>query len=313
MNAFRFLATVMVLLAFTAIASAGPVINTGLLAYYSFDDSGSLAADGSGNGHNGAIVNNANSLTGSITYLASGKLGGAAYFGNENGLVPGKAAAYIDLPTLCSNTNYTGISLSVWYQSPNLTNQELISAYDANTAKTMVLHSELRNDGKYRFVTRAPAGTTLGDWRTDAGTYVPSADWHHLVMTYDSAAAKETIYLDNKVLTDASTVTVTTSPSLGAWASSVCLGATADTYSRPFAGYVDEVYVFNRAITGGEVQSLYAAATVPEPSSIALIVAGLASIFVYAWRRRKMASLCRECSAQSVLFVRQERREAVCF
>lgn len=50
-------------------------------------------------------------------------------------------------------------------------------------------------------------------------------------------------------------------------------------------GAVDEVAVFGSALNGTQISALYTAATVPEPSSVAMFTVGLIGLLAYAWRK----------------------------
>jgi hypothetical protein len=70
----------------------------------------------------------------------------------------------------------------------------------------------------------------------------------------------------------------------------VSIGARKNTgseaYGLNFAGLIDEVAIYSRALSAGEVQANYNAAQVPEPSSAVLTLAGLLSASIGVRRRR---------------------------
>lgn len=59
------------------------------------------------------------------------------------------------------------------------------------------------------------------------------------------------------------------------------------TPSRPWKGELDEIAIFNRGLSADDVAALWNAATVPEPSALALVIGGLLGLLCYAWRKRR--------------------------
>ena len=51
-----------------------------------------------------------------------------------------------------------------------------------------------------------------------------------------------------------------------------------------FKGLMQDVGVYNTALGAAQIQAL---ATIPEPSTLALLAAGLIALPAYAWRKRK--------------------------
>jgi hypothetical protein len=118
-------------------------------------------------------------------------------------------------------------------------------------------------------------------------------EWHQVAFTFGSAGMK--LYLDDQLIdTDGYTGgTGTTSGGTGnyepivlaanSWASDDQLATPLVEY---FSGRMDEVVIFDRALSAGEVQNLYEVATIPEPCAVALLAIGC----VVVVRRKAKAS-----------------------
>ncbi len=91
--------------------------------------------------------------------------------------------------------------------------------------------------------------------------------WHQLVMTWDGTSSNFKIYVDGKKVsnpeweprgTTGPLVFFTpTKPVIGAWGTNVPGGGTAEAWQKPLTGSVDELRVFNKALTDAEINSLY--------------------------------------------------------
>ncbi|WP_269541088.1 LamG-like jellyroll fold domain-containing protein [Cerasicoccus fimbriatus] len=79
--------------------------------------------------------------------------------------------------------------------------------------------------------------------------------WKHLVMTYDGAQTSENLklYIDGSQVAE-STISTTSIPSLTC---PVTIGTLNTNYGSAFAGQIDEVRIYNRALTVAEVEALH--------------------------------------------------------
>lgn len=90
--------------------------------------------------------------------------------------------------------------------------------------------------------------------------------WHHLVATYDGATSNYKIYMDGVKISNPEwevrgttgplTFTTPTKLIIGAWLNNLP-GGTADAWQVPLTGSVDELRVFNKALSDAEINSLY--------------------------------------------------------
>jgi hypothetical protein len=175
------------------------------------------------------------------------------------------------------NTNQATFS-TLAYQTPEQGGQ---SDY-----RCFPIHLEIRSSDKYRTTLRnkMTAGNIInvGDMATPAATY---DEWNHLVWTYDQTADKLELqqdplsgewswvkvgeqpevkfYLNGELK---NTYNLSTSPAtldlpmVGNWDWGARIGCNVDN-GRQFTGVMDELYIFDRALTQAEVTTLHSGFT----------------------------------------------------
>jgi MYXO-CTERM domain-containing protein len=109
-------------------------------------------------------------------------------------------------------------------------------------------------------------------------------EWYFLAGTWDAATRDYQIYIDG-VLDPAVRQQGGNGINLGS-TTTLKIGAQVVGQPRYFAGLIDEVAVFNTALTGQELMAFYRTAMVPEPSSALLGLLGLLWLFSRRQRRR---------------------------
>lgn len=117
--------------------------------------------------------------------------------------------------------------------------------------------------------------------RTD--TLYSDDEWHHVVAVREGDLGTDArLYVDGQLVS-------LSSFSVGTWglATSAMIGARGDD-RWGFIGLLDEVAIWDRALTGTDVRALYNALTIPEPGSAVLLVLGaLAGVLLGGRRRRQ--------------------------
>ncbi len=206
-------------------------LRNGLVAYYPFDGNES---DLSGNGNDG--TNN-----GGVIYTQSGKVGGAYSFDGSDD--------YLDLGT---NIRPSNISISTWIYWTGGTHVDdfygvvynQMNGHPWDQFCLMILHSDF---GKIDF------GVTDG---VNANSYLVSNNaitqnaWHHVVVTWNGTT--QVIYIDG---TYDNSINVNLTMGTGSYP--VYLGTNHPYLLDTFAGTMDEVAIWNRALNSTEVAELY--------------------------------------------------------
>ncbi len=201
--------------------SATPAATPGLVAAFAFDEgSGSVVADGSGSGNNGSVAN---------TAWVAGKYGGALSF---NG-----TSSRVTVPDSASLHLSSAMTLEAWVNPATTTAAWRDVIYKGND--NYYLEGTSDSGG------RPAAGGTFGD------TYGTSAlavnTWSYLAVSYDRTTIR--LYVNG---TQVSSLAAT-----GAIASSTNpLSIGSDSlYGQYFQGLIDDVRVYNTALTQAQIQT----------------------------------------------------------
>ena len=227
----------------TAHAVVGkPPNNLGLVGYWSFEECrGNIALDASGNSNRGTLTNFA--LSGSTSNWVSGtaaKRGCALNFDGSDD--------YVDLPSAPVSSG--SISVVAWVKSSNLSGGA--SAVGRGIAKSYTTEG---NTGNWFFGVQPNGAISFSHWSdslrriTDAGL-ITINQWYHIVMIWNGTAGSP--YINGKA------VSFTVTGSLGSgWGSEHVIGRAYADSAYQFNGLIDEVRIYNRALSAGEVLNLY--------------------------------------------------------
>ena len=141
----------------------------------------------------------------------------------------------------------------------------------ASLTATRELISQGLSSGPGFFLGHSGSGIIrASDSWTNTGVLFPSdGNFHHYALTVDSVAGNSKLYVDGSLRATLGVAITTTT--LG---TNTRLGSQfAGTLPEFFGGKLDEVRIYNRALSDAEVASI---AAVPEPSGLVLCVTGLA-------------------------------------
>jgi fibronectin type 3 domain-containing protein len=211
----------------SATTAAAPPPGTGLVLAYSFNaGSGTTVSDASGNGNTGTING--------ATWSTQGRFGGALSFNGLNNTVV--------IPSSASLNVSAAMTLEAWIMPTAAQSgwrtvmQREVDAYFLNAS----------NDSGALF----PAGGgTIGgpvSW-VSGGTPSPVNAWTHLALTYDGTTLR--LYV-NGTLAAGQNV----SGAIQTNSNALRIGGNVP-YGEFFQGLIDEVRVYNRALSQSEVQA----------------------------------------------------------
>jgi chitodextrinase len=233
---------VLALFAVAAVVGAGgsataTASSTGLVAAYSFDEgSGAVAHDLSGNGNDATLHNAA--------WVSAGKYGGAVSLNGTSSIVSVPDSPSLD-PT-------SGLTIEAWVRA-------------ASFASSQTLVAKERPGGGFPYGLELDNGDPSGytsSGRATAPSALPVKSWQFVATTYDGANLD--VYVGGSL--------VASSPLSGALSTStgqLSIGADS-VWGEYFAGRIDNVRIYNRALSAGELQTdmntaVTASGTTPPP------------------------------------------------
>jgi hypothetical protein len=209
------------------------VSNGSLVAAYHFDENGGgTLHDVSGNGNDGT-------LSGPL-WTAAGKNGGALLFDGTNDLV-----TIADAPSL----NLTsGATLEAWVKPTTVTDWRTVIAKEngsGSLAYALSANDAQNNASRERPTARLRIGGTT---RTITGSArLPVNTWTHLAVTYDGARMR--FYVNGvEVSNQSRSGPIATSASL------LRIGGAPGLGAEFFAGFIDDVRIYSRALTASDIQ-----------------------------------------------------------
>jgi hypothetical protein len=211
--------------------TVNPSTPPNLIGAWGFDEvAGTTATDASGRGHSGTISG--------ATRVTGGRYGGALSFDGVNDLVTVADTNALDL------TN--GMTLEAWIQPAAV-----------GSAWRTVLLKEQPGNLIYALYAGDGAGRPASHIFTNADrgisgtTATPVGTWAHLATTYDGANLR--LFVNGtQVATRAQTGNIRTSTG------ALRIGGN-NVWAEWFSGLIDEVRVYNRALTAAEIQADMAA------------------------------------------------------
>jgi len=220
------------------------IVPSGLIGHWRLDEtSGTTAFDSSGNGYNATMANGVSAASDSLAGMADSAISFDGFTSSNN----------INIPYASWQVMSGDFSLAAWVKfDPSKenggTSYRIISSQYAGTIYYFL---RISNSGSLRVPQFAAKGT-LGSQMVNGTVNLNDGNWHYLVGTRSGTSHR--LYVDGvqhgATATGASGA-IDTGQSLFFGALTVA--------SENFPGLIDDIRIYNRAITGAEIAELYAA------------------------------------------------------
>jgi hypothetical protein len=223
-----------------------PTCFQGLVGYWTFDEgNGTTTKDLSGYGNDGTLVNGPTWTT--------GKVGGALSFDGSDD--------YVNIVDFPNTFNFNGpFSISVWIKQNSSSGfRDIISNYRQYLNPTNHgMFLEIGTADKLRFVYRNN-GTNVFDFQQT--TSISIGTWQHVVAVYNPSlpSANAKVYLNGLQMS----VTANANSTFSITGRPLVIGsidAGAEGFGRYWNGLIDDVRIYNRALSDAEIKALYQAA-----------------------------------------------------
>lgn len=226
--------------------AAGPSdLLTGLVSYWKLEEASGSRADSAGS----------NTLTDNNTVTsATGVIGNAASFAAAN-------LEYLSVADNASLSFSTTFSVSFWMNQTSAiaVNRVPISKWIQAGTDSEWLGSTIGTGAEFRFFIANAAGDSGGNVGDTTNAAMVADTLYHFVVVYDGNltgnANRLKIYLNGtqKTLSFVGTIAA----SLPSTAAPLWVGAWSTSVTRPFNGSIDEVGLWNVALTSGQAARLY--------------------------------------------------------
>jgi hypothetical protein len=201
---------------------------TGLVAAYAFDEtSGSTVADASGN-------NNTGTLGSTVTRTTEGRFGGALVFNGES---------FVTIPNSGSLALTSGMTLEAWVLPTASTGLEAALMKEQPGGLVYALYTSSSSSRPMVYFNTGPS--TNRHRYLSGPTTLPLNTWTHLAATYDGSTLR--LYING--------AQVSSQPHRGSLMTSngaLRIGGDA-VWGEYFRGMIDEVRIYNRALTPTEI------------------------------------------------------------
>jgi hypothetical protein len=207
------------------VANAGPA---GLVAAYGFNEgTGSTVGDASGGGNNGTQTG--------ASWSTTGKYGNALSF---NG-----TASWVTVADTAALHLTTGMTVEAWVRPASTSGWRSVLTKERSNGLSYALYG-YANSGKPPGVYGNTGGSDSG---ASAGSALPLNAWSHLAGTYDGSTLR--LYVNGTQV-----ATQALSGSLVSSTAPLRIGGNS-VWGEYFSGLIDEVRVYNRALSPTEIQA----------------------------------------------------------
>jgi hypothetical protein len=212
-------------------------LTAGLVGHWAFDEeSGTTALDSSSNGNAGTLTN------GPVRSTGAAVGSGALSFDGIND--------YVTIPDSASLSSLEGsnqATISYWIKRNSTATMGVVSRIDSGRIFTIYSDANFSVRVEWRFGGSGTGGTTL-DHAGVSSSLIPVGTWHHVVIIYNNPTSY--VYVDGQLIS----IRTGTGGALNTDVSGpLLLGKYSSLYLN---GSIDDVRIYNRALTVDEIGTL---------------------------------------------------------
>jgi len=206
-------------------------LNDGLVGYWKLEETSTPAIDSSGNGNSGT-------WTGDNIDDTAGKFGNSISLGGTDD--------YVDMGVVGPVDGATALTVSAWVKPDGAVSDSIVDQYGDSSSATFLFYT---NSSGLRGLVEDSSSNRYYGSISDAALAVDT--WQHVVMTWD--ADSQTIYGYVNGEKQTNSVSAPISSLRGTAVKNLVIGGTWND----FAGEIDEVRVYQRALSSAEIRALY--------------------------------------------------------
>lgn len=188
---------------------------------------------------------------------------------------------HVRVPDNISLRFNTAITVGAWiYPTSHGAYHNILGKWDAVFGISQHSFSIALEPGGRGYMVLSPSGIQDGSATVLTANTVPLNTWSHLAATYDGSSIR--IFFNGvqagELAYSNGFLSSTDDLAIGGFVGG---GAPGQVVS-PFAGRIDEAVIYSRALSANEIATL---ATIPEPTSLSILVAGMACYLAKSRRR----------------------------
>ena len=219
-----------------------------LVGYWRFDEgSGSLAIDSSGYRNSGSLVL-------APTYTTS--VPSAITFPDPNALTFNGSSQYVNIPSSAANTTLGALSISAWIKLSTTANDRVIvSKWGSNNFAFNLLVTS----GKLELY--ISPDSVSSSYHVTGGTTLSTGVWYYVTAIFTPSTRMEVFV--NNVSDGVKTSGVPASMYASTAPLSIGWDSPNGVSTEYFSGSMDDVRIYNRVLTAGEISGLYAGSLQP--------------------------------------------------
>jgi len=212
--------------------------SSGLVGWWKLDETtGTTAADSSGNGNDGTLINMGSSK------WTTGAVGGALRFDGNND--------YVSLPIGSIINSLTNCTIAEWVNWDGGSSWQRIWDFGSSESVNMFLTVNNGDTGTPRFA------ITISGWTDEDQVTAPdvlTGGWHHIAVTIDADNSVHSLYIDGELVDENTSLRYTPSD-LGSTTRNR-LGRSQYSADPYFDGTLDDVRIYDRALSDEEITQL---------------------------------------------------------